>query len=206
MTDSTRPVDPSPPASAAARPAARATSARRRAAFKDRPYFRRVVDLDGLLRRRRVVTCAWLARRWETSGKTVLRLVDAMRQEFDAPIEYDRERRSYVYADEGYRLPFERPLPRDARGDELLSGCPSLRFRVRLSRAAAPGAETARFHPEQRLELLPNGEAELELPAPSITAARRFVLSFGRDARVLAPHALVEETRREAEAILAAYR
>lgn len=199
MTDSTRPVDLFPPANEVSKP-------RARAAFKDRPYFRRVVELDGLLRRRRVVTCASLARRWETSSKTVLRLVDAMRQEFDAPIEYDRERRSYVYTDGSYRLPFGRPLPRDPRSAGLLSGSPSLRFRVRLSRAAAPAAETTQFHPEQRLELLPNGEAELELPAPSISAAGRFVLSFGKDARVLAPLALVEETRREAEAIVAAYR
>jgi hypothetical protein len=40
-------------------------------AFKDRPLFRRTLELDGLLRRPRGITTADLAARWETSTKTV---------------------------------------------------------------------------------------------------------------------------------------
>ena len=74
--------------------------------FKDRPFFRRILELDDLLRRKRPVTCAALAARWGTSGKTVQRLVEQMREEFRAPIAFDRRRNSYVYTDDAFRLPW----------------------------------------------------------------------------------------------------
>jgi hypothetical protein len=40
--------------------------------FNDRPYFRRLLDFDDLVRRGRPVTCESLAERWETSTKTVV--------------------------------------------------------------------------------------------------------------------------------------
>src|SRR5512135_2456367 len=58
------------------------------------------------MRRRRTVTCALLAERWETSTKTVLRFIDQMRADFEAPIAFDRARRSYVYTDPDYRVPW----------------------------------------------------------------------------------------------------
>jgi hypothetical protein len=38
--------------------------------FNDRPYFRRLLDFDDLVRRGRPVTCESLAGRWKTSTKT----------------------------------------------------------------------------------------------------------------------------------------
>ena len=49
--------------------------------FNDRPYFRRLLDFDDLVRRGRPVTCEFLAERWETSSKTVQRFVDQIRTE-----------------------------------------------------------------------------------------------------------------------------
>ena len=75
-------------------------------AFKDRPYFRRVQEFDDLMRHRRTVTAATLARKWETSTKTVQRFLGQMRTEFDAPVAFDRARRSFVYTDMEYRIPW----------------------------------------------------------------------------------------------------
>ncbi|HQR44604.1 MAG TPA: WYL domain-containing protein [Thermoanaerobaculia bacterium] len=75
-------------------------------AFKDRPYFRRLQEVDDLLRRRRPVTTAVLAARWETSTKTVQRFLNQMRTDFDAPIGFDRARKSFVYTNPEYRLPW----------------------------------------------------------------------------------------------------
>ena len=67
--------------------------------FNDRPYFRRLLDFDDLVRRGRPVTCEFLAARWETSGKTVQRFVDQIRTDFEAPVVFDRKKHSFVYED-----------------------------------------------------------------------------------------------------------
>lgn len=74
--------------------------------FKDRPYFRRILDLDDLVRSGRKVTATTLATRWETSTKTVQRLVDNLRDEFGAPLEWDARRGTYFYSDESWHLPW----------------------------------------------------------------------------------------------------
>lgn len=50
-----------------------------------------------------------------------------------------------------------------------------------------------------------DGELELELPAGSLFEARRFVLSFGREAIALSPASLVESLRAETEEMASAY-
>ncbi|HRY45476.1 MAG TPA: WYL domain-containing protein [Thermoanaerobaculia bacterium] len=75
-------------------------------AFKDRPYFRRTLDLDDQLRSGKKVTATTLAARWETSTKTVQRLVDGVRDEYGAPIEWDAHRGTYVYSDPSWHLPW----------------------------------------------------------------------------------------------------
>ena len=50
------------------------------------------------------------------------------------------------------------------------------------------------------------GGVELELPAGSLFEARRFVLSFGREATAVSPPSLVEALRAETEEMAAAYR
>ncbi|HTS02624.1 MAG TPA: WYL domain-containing protein [Thermoanaerobaculia bacterium] len=74
--------------------------------FNDRPYFRRLLDFDDAVRRGRPVTCESFANRWETSTKTVQRFVDQIRTDFGAPVEFDRKKRSFVYSDPTWRLPF----------------------------------------------------------------------------------------------------
>jgi predicted DNA-binding transcriptional regulator YafY len=63
-----------------------------------------------------------------------------------------------------------------------------------------------RWHPKQKMTPLPDGELELDLPAGSLFEARRFVLSFGRDAVAVAPPALVDALRAETEEMAAVYR
>ena len=74
--------------------------------FNDRPYFRRLLDFDDFVRRGRPVTCESFATRWETSTKTVQRVVDQIRTDFGAPVVFDRRKRSFVYEDPNWRLPF----------------------------------------------------------------------------------------------------
>jgi predicted DNA-binding transcriptional regulator YafY len=74
--------------------------------FNDRPYFRRLLDFDDLVRRGRPVTCESLAGRWHTSTKTVQRFVDQIRADFDAPVVFDRRKHSFRYEDPDWRFPF----------------------------------------------------------------------------------------------------
>ena len=75
-------------------------------AFKDRPFFRRMLDFDELMRRGKPVNASDLAEKWETSTKTVQRFVDEMRNSFDAPIEWRAREGRYVYSDPNYHLPW----------------------------------------------------------------------------------------------------
>ena len=87
----------------------------------------------------------------------------------------------------------------------IFVGGPPFRFRVRFSREASDEVREILFHPRQRLETAPGGEAILELPARSIREARRFVLGYGGDAVALSPPELVEDLRREVSALRNAY-
>ena len=324
-------------------------------ALKDRPLFRRILEFDDLMRRKRNVNATSLATRWKTSTKTVQRFVAFMRDEMEAPIEYDRKRASFRYTDPAWHLPwipvegpglfaigvaskvlqlyegtpvaeglreaFQRlsdvmppeirvspgalveqlyihPQPirlvdpavwtavatairektvltvryqkptgetsvrklapyglvlaagdwlvaaqdrdddpgtvktfyvariRDAEvGTEIFSvprnfdlkqsfgetigifvGSEPFRFRVRFTKTMAAWVAEVRWHPKQKMTNLPGGELELELPAGSLFEARRFVLSFGREATAIAPPALLEALRAETEEMAAAYR
>ena len=311
-------------------------------AFKDRPYFRRILELDDLIRQGKRVTATTLAAKWETSTKTVQRLVDNLRDEFGAPLDWDARRGTYFYSDPQWHLPwlamegadlfavgvamkvlqmyegtpaakdmkaiFERlselmppevriapssfveklyirpiaqrpvdpkvwgavatalrekvaldadyrkptgerawreiePLhlvlfgtdwyllardpesdvvktfylsrmqsarvgtrrfspPKGFRPEEhfgetigLFVGKARFRFRVRFGEEIAAWITEVRWHEKQKLTRLPDGSLELELPAGSLLEARRFVLSFGKHAEVLAPEELVADVR-----------
>ena len=75
-------------------------------ALKDRPLCRRILEFDDLMRRKRNVNATSLATRWKTSTKTVQRFVAFMRDEMEAPIEYDRKRASFRYTDPAWHLPW----------------------------------------------------------------------------------------------------
>ncbi len=81
----------------------------------------------------------------------------------------------------------------------------AFRFRVRFSAEVSDEIREMVWHPKQKIETDPEGRAILELPAEALREARRFILAYGRHAEVLSPPELVDEMRREAEALGRAY-
>jgi predicted DNA-binding transcriptional regulator YafY len=77
---------------------------------------------------------------------------------------------------------------------------------VRFSREISEEVRELQFHPKQKIEKGPEGEAILELPAESLKEARRFILGYGRDAVAISPPELVDDLRREAAAVHRAYK
>ena len=80
------------------------------------------------------------------------------------------------------------------------------RFRVRLDREVAAWSEEVRWHPKQKVTRGADGSIDLELPAGSLWEARRFVLSFGKHARVLEPKELIADVRGHVRELSAMYR
>ncbi len=81
----------------------------------------------------------------------------------------------------------------------------AFRFRVRFSPQVSDEIREMVWHPQQKIETDRDGAAILELPAESIREARRFILSYGRDAAALAPPELVRDLAEEARAMAAIY-
>ncbi len=76
---------------------------------------------------------------------------------------------------------------------------------MRFSKEISDEVREMQFHPQQKIESTPDGCATLEMPAQSIREARRFVLAYGKDAKVLAPPELVADLRSESEALTKNY-
>ena len=72
---------------------------------KFKPQYRRLLFIDARIRSGRYPNCPALAAEWEVSAKTIQRDIDYLRDELDAPIEYDRQRNGYTYTENSYRLP-----------------------------------------------------------------------------------------------------
>jgi proteasome accessory factor B len=73
---------------------------------------------------------------------------------------------------------------------------------VRFRGYAADYVREKRWHPSQEVKPLKDGEIELRLNLSSLVEVKRWILSWGSEARVLGPRALVESVRKEAAAIL----
>lgn len=71
----------------------------------NKTQFRRLVELDRLIRSRKYPNCLTLASEWEVSQKTIQRDIDYLRDFFSAPIAYDRTHKGYYYEDETWFLP-----------------------------------------------------------------------------------------------------
>jgi len=69
-----------------------------------RAQFGRLLALDDLIRAGKCPNCSSFAREWEVSAKTVQRDVEFLRDSRGAPIEYDPDRRGYIYKDPSWRL------------------------------------------------------------------------------------------------------
>ena len=130
--------------------------------FNDRPYFRRLLDFDDLVRRDRAITCESLAKRWGTSTKTVQRFVDQIRDDFKAPVVFDRRKHSFRYEDPDWRFPFL-----DVSGADLFAigvatkvfqiyeGTPVLKdLRAIFDRIARLLPESVRIEPSSLIEKL----------------------------------------------------
>jgi len=87
----------------------------------------------------------------------------------------------------------------------FVGGGKPFRFRVRFSREISEEVRELQFHPKQKIETGPNGEAILELPAESLKEARRFVLGYGRDAVAISPPELVDQLQEETAVLHRAY-
>jgi proteasome accessory factor B len=138
-----------------------------RVPFKDRPFYRRVVDFDALLRRGRGITCSSVARKWDTSSKTVQRFIEQMKLDFDAPIVYDRAKGTYRYSDPSYRLPW---IPVD--GKDLFSI--GVAMKVMQIYDGTPAARDMRVVFERLAELMP---AEVRV-RPTSLVERLYVQPF----------------------------
>ncbi len=57
------------------------------------------------MRGNRLANCSSLAAEYEVSTKTILRDIDYLRLHWEAPIEYDPQRKGYFYTEESYALP-----------------------------------------------------------------------------------------------------
>ncbi len=71
------------------------------------------------------------------------------------------------------------------------------RVRLLFSKEAARWVEEREWHPRQTLRRRRTGEVELSFPAKGLYEVQRWVLSWGRGVRVLAPKGLRQEVREE---------
>ena len=72
---------------------------------KYKPQHARLQYIDRMIREKRYPSCADLAGGWEVSERTILRDLDYMRNELDAPIAYVARERGFHYTEEQYQLP-----------------------------------------------------------------------------------------------------
>ncbi len=72
---------------------------------KFKPQYRRLLFIDGEIRKGKYPNCTGLAREWEVSPRTVQRDIDYLRWELGAPMEYDAIRHGFHYTDRSWFLP-----------------------------------------------------------------------------------------------------
>lgn len=76
---------------------------------KDKSQLLRLVFIDRKIREGmqsgRLANCRSMAEEYEVSAKSILRDIDYLRNQRDAPLDYDPKRRGYFYTEENYALP-----------------------------------------------------------------------------------------------------
>ena len=87
----------------------------------------------------------------------------------------------------------------------IFSGEREILVKVRFAREHAPYVLEREWHPRQNVLQKKNGSVVLEFPALHLYEVKRWVLSWGRGAKALAPMELVEAVREELAAALADY-
>ena len=76
--------------------------------------------------------------------------------------------------------------------------------RILFDKKVADWVGEREWHPQQKLKRRKNGDVELEFPAKGLFEVQRWVLSWGRWAKVLAPAELVSDVQAEIAAMSAA--
>lgn len=76
---------------------------------------------------------------------------------------------------------------------------------IRFHRDQARWIKERQWHPGQVMEELPDGSLVLKMPLSGLQEVKRWVLSFGSRAEVLAPPELRREVAREAKELAALY-
>jgi len=71
----------------------------------DRHTYIRLAKIDRLIRQKRYPNCKVLAEQFETSQRTILRDIEAMKDSLGAPLRYSKEKNGYYYSDEKFSLP-----------------------------------------------------------------------------------------------------
>jgi len=185
----------------------------RKGSFKDRPLWRRLQTIHHEIKEGRRPNATGLAGTLGVSSKTVQRDLDYLRNELDAPIEFDREENGYFYSRSDYVLPF---LPVDGRDLfsigvaaqvlSLLGGTPLARDLKRCyERLAELMPPAVRLRPEIVMEKLamraaafrPVKEETWQAVAESLQRGVALSIRYHRpgeapgDPRVVKPYALV---------------
>jgi predicted DNA-binding transcriptional regulator YafY len=76
---------------------------------------------------------------------------------------------------------------------------------IRFSQAVADFIREKKWHASQKLRELRDGRVELRLKLSGLLEIKRWLLSWGGDARVIQPRELAEFVQQAAQSILAAY-
>ncbi len=75
----------------------------------NKPMLQRLAFIDRRIREGmtagQLANCATMAREYEVSRKSIQRDIDFLKNQYDAPIEYDGSRRGYYYREDNWRLP-----------------------------------------------------------------------------------------------------
>jgi len=72
---------------------------------KYKPQHSRLLFIDRKIGEGRYPNCGTLAEEWEVSNKTIMRDLDYMRYQLEAPLEYSAKHRGYYYTEENFKLP-----------------------------------------------------------------------------------------------------
>jgi proteasome accessory factor B len=72
---------------------------------RTKSQFGRLLELDRRIRDGKYPNCLTFAADWEVSQKTIQRDIDYLRDMLGAPIEYDREKKGFYYAEPSWFLP-----------------------------------------------------------------------------------------------------
>lgn len=121
----------------------------------ERHAYIRISKIDSLIRQGLYPNCQRLAEEFETSQRTILRDIEALKDSLGAPIAYSKEKNGYYYRESGFRLP-EMKLTEG----ELLAVCLGADL---LNKYKGAPFERAIKNAFQKIQLLLSNEVTIDL-------------------------------------------